>query len=287
MGDDGAPHIFFVDRQVTSAPIPEVAEAVTLKNPAAVRRLSFRTSPAVGAPPPACAVEFVVDALCDVQVTVHYGATVTVTPAGVGVASAATLPPILLPPGSSVVTPPSPLPAAIAAAALAGAGGTTAPMVVALRYAMPPEDGAPPGPAAHISVCELVAAAAGAPPGVRAVRQILQVGPAVFDLEDVFGADPGVASPPRPPSAGCVAGVPCAAAAGGPAAAGGAAAGEVEVEDETCVVCLTNDRDTMILPCRHMCLCAECADVLRRQTNKCPICRTAIDRLLTRKAATS
>ncbi|KAJ3045126.1 hypothetical protein HDV00_011852 [Rhizophlyctis rosea] len=30
-----------------------------------------------------------------------------------------------------------------------------------------------------------------------------------------------------------------------------------------CVVCMSEPRDTTVLPCRHLCLCRECADVLR------------------------
>lgn len=40
-----------------------------------------------------------------------------------------------------------------------------------------------------------------------------------------------------------------------------------------CVVCLSDVRDTLILPCRHLCLCNACADTLRYQANNCPICR--------------
>ncbi|KAM8844940.1 E3 ubiquitin-protein ligase MGRN1b isoform 2-T2 [Spinachia spinachia] len=40
-----------------------------------------------------------------------------------------------------------------------------------------------------------------------------------------------------------------------------------------CVVCLSDLRDTLILPCRHLCLCNSCADTLRYQANNCPICR--------------
>lgn len=40
-----------------------------------------------------------------------------------------------------------------------------------------------------------------------------------------------------------------------------------------CVVCLSDLRDTLILPCRHLCLCNSCADTLRYQASNCPICR--------------
>jgi len=42
---------------------------------------------------------------------------------------------------------------------------------------------------------------------------------------------------------------------------------------EECVICLTEERDTIVIPCRHLCVCHTCADVLKYQSNKCPICR--------------
>lgn len=30
---------------------------------------------------------------------------------------------------------------------------------------------------------------------------------------------------------------------------------EAEAEDRLCVICLVNERDTTVLPCRHMCMC--------------------------------
>ena len=47
-----------------------------------------------------------------------------------------------------------------------------------------------------------------------------------------------------------------------------------------CVICMCEQRDTMVLPCRHMCLCAECAQALRLQTNKCPLCRQPVESFL-------
>ncbi len=47
-----------------------------------------------------------------------------------------------------------------------------------------------------------------------------------------------------------------------------------------CVVCLSEPRDTTVLPCRHMCMCSGCARMLRHQTNRCPICRTPVESLL-------
>ncbi|KAJ2165320.1 hypothetical protein GGH15_003432 [Coemansia sp. RSA 562] len=47
-----------------------------------------------------------------------------------------------------------------------------------------------------------------------------------------------------------------------------------------CAICLSDDRDTVMLPCRHLCMCRECANTYRQQSNKCPICRTVIETIL-------
>jgi len=47
-------------------------------------------------------------------------------------------------------------------------------------------------------------------------------------------------------------------------------------ESELCVVCLTEERDTILLPCRHLCVCASCFDHLER----CPVCRTGFTSFL-------
>jgi len=60
-------------------------------------------------------------------------------------------------------------------------------------------------------------------------------------------------------------------ASGGPSGAAGVSYDELEGGE--CVICMSSDRDTMVLPCRHMCMCQECAAALKTQTSKCPICR--------------
>ena len=50
--------------------------------------------------------------------------------------------------------------------------------------------------------------------------------------------------------------------------------------DNTCVVCLTNRREIVLLNCGHMCLCAECLVALPRPI-KCPVCRQSVERHVT------
>lgn len=46
------------------------------------------------------------------------------------------------------------------------------------------------------------------------------------------------------------------------------------------MICICEPRDTLILPCKHLCLCNSCADSLRYQANNCPICRSPFRALL-------
>ncbi|KAJ8622649.1 hypothetical protein MRB53_031178 [Persea americana] len=47
-----------------------------------------------------------------------------------------------------------------------------------------------------------------------------------------------------------------------------------------CVICLSEPKDTAVLPCRHLCMCSECAKVLKFQMNRCPICRQPVEELI-------
>ena len=38
-----------------------------------------------------------------------------------------------------------------------------------------------------------------------------------------------------------------------------------------CIACLTDPRDTILLPCRHLCVCSDCFD--RLTLDRCPVCR--------------
>lgn len=53
-----------------------------------------------------------------------------------------------------------------------------------------------------------------------------------------------------------------------------------EDEDGLCVICLTNAKDTAVMPCRHMCMCKECGEQLLKHKPVCPVCRAPISTLL-------
>lgn len=102
---------------------------------------------------------------------------------------------------------------------------------------------------------------------------LLQRDKNVFRIDDVFDPgrndrnDSGVEGEPQDGDA-------VAAEGGG---------SESDEEDDLCVICLSTPKDTVALPCRHLCMCAACAQMLRDQSNKCPMCRSTIERLMTRR----
>lgn len=57
-------------------------------------------------------------------------------------------------------------------------------------------------------------------------------------------------------------------------------AGEMDDSAQDCVICLSEQRDTAVLPCRHMCFCQHCAGIVRLQCDRCPVCRQKVQALL-------
>lgn len=104
---------------------------------------------------------------------------------------------------------------------------------------------------------------------LKILKQRLQVGNDLYDLEDIYGMPTESSGSPddaeHEPVTGSLAGV------------------ADHDEGEDCVICLAEPRNTLVMPCRHMCLCSDCAGMLRQRTNKCPICRTVAERFLTLK----
>jgi hypothetical protein len=42
-----------------------------------------------------------------------------------------------------------------------------------------------------------------------------------------------------------------------------------------CLICCTNNRNTIFLPCKHSCCCSSCSHSLRIRNNPCPICKNS------------
>jgi len=47
-----------------------------------------------------------------------------------------------------------------------------------------------------------------------------------------------------------------------------------------CIICLCEPRTTVVLPCRHMAFCDDCASAIRLRCDTCPICRRPVATLL-------
>lgn len=57
--------------------------------------------------------------------------------------------------------------------------------------------------------------------------------------------------------------------------------GKSRLDNTDCVICLTTRRNTVMLPCRHMCACIECAETLSTTNGICPICRQTFSNMMT------
>lgn len=55
---------------------------------------------------------------------------------------------------------------------------------------------------------------------------------------------------------------------------------KVKVQNRECTVCLTNPVNSLCLPCRHSATCLECAELVRKSSGICPICREEITDIL-------
>ena len=52
------------------------------------------------------------------------------------------------------------------------------------------------------------------------------------------------------------------------------------LDNGECLICCTNLRNTIFLPCKHACTCNTCAHSLKMRNNPCPICKIQIKDLL-------
>ncbi|XP_075487800.1 putative E3 ubiquitin-protein ligase LUL4 [Primulina tabacum] len=86
---------------------------------------------------------------------------------------------------------------------------------------------------------------------VKVMKQILWIDGVRYELREIFGISNSV----------------------------GTTINDMDLGKE-CVICMTEVKNTAVLPCRHLCMCSECAKELRLQSDKCPICRQPIEELL-------
>ena len=94
--------------------------------------------------------------------------------------------------------------------------------------------------------------------GVKLIKQVVLINGMPFELKTIYGM----------------------------VAEDGAEEGETHVdvkddgENTECLVCLDNKKDTVIMPCGHLCVCSECGPSLVKNKHTCPICRSHIQNLI-------
>lgn len=120
---------------------------------------------------------------------------------------------------------------------------------------------------------------------LRTLKQKVAVGDAEFVQKELYGLDGTMGTPGSPTIAATAAptdGVthadlgPAADTAPNSAVSDSSAWAQSALTGTECVVCLTERRQVAVLPCRHTCLCRECANQLVR----CPVCRQPVTSLL-------
>ncbi|XP_062231315.1 probable E3 ubiquitin-protein ligase LUL4 [Phragmites australis] len=135
---------------------------------------------------------------------------------------------------------------------LSNPSGEVFPLVVYAKAYSSPEEGDQPLNSTRAQITLAVIEKHNSELQVKVVKQILWIEGVRYELQEIFGIVNST---------------------------------EVDVPnaDDTgkeCVICLTEPRDTAVIPCRHLCMCSECAKALRLQSNKCPICRQPVEKLM-------
>jgi hypothetical protein len=49
------------------------------------------------------------------------------------------------------------------------------------------------------------------------------------------------------------------------------------LEEVECVVCMEHERDVIVMPCFHVCMCAACAQIVKQKHGSCPMCGVEIE----------
>jgi hypothetical protein len=102
---------------------------------------------------------------------------------------------------------------------------------------------------------------------VKCVMQRVQMSNGVFLTQDIYGMDRNCVEPELEPETDDT---PKAVGDGAPAVPPAQTPAGVTLDSDAieCVICLTDPRIIAVYPCRHMCLCASCAEVLPSQVRQ-------------------
>ncbi|CAN6351112.1 unnamed protein product [Urochloa humidicola] len=144
---------------------------------------------------------------------------------------------------------------------LSNPSGEVFPLVVYAEAYPSPEEGGPSVKSTRAQITLAVLEKNNNDLRVKVVKQILWIDGVRYELQEIFGL---VSSTEED-----------------------VADADADDAGKECVICLSEPRDTAVMPCRHLCLCSECAKTLRFQSNKCPICRQPVEKLMEIKVRSS
>lgn len=94
--------------------------------------------------------------------------------------------------------------------------------------------------------------------GLRCLKQVVLINGLPFEIKSIYGMQQEE----------------------GDHAEGEAAMDIKDSGESECSVCLTEEKDTVIMPCGHLCCCGECGKSLVKHKHTCPVCRGHISSLI-------
>ncbi len=124
--------------------------------------------------------------------------------------------------------------------------GSYYPLIISINY----QEGKQPF--AMISYCAFSLNSAGEVNGIKVLKQVVLINGLPFEIKTIYGM-----------------------------------AEEHEVEEGTgivdvkhdegeskeCLVCLDEEKNTVVMPCGHLCICSDCGKGLIKAKHTCPVCR--------------
>jgi len=143
----------------------------------------------------------------------------------------------------------------IAGFELTQAAGMYHPLIISINY----NEGS--SPYAMISYCVFTVDSHKTITGARVVKQVVLINGLPFEIKSIYGMTEESDS---------VEGKQ-----------------HIDVKDDDgekeCLICLSEAKDTLIMPCGHFCICSDCGKGLIKAKHTCPVCRGNIGSLIPMK----
>ena len=130
------------------------------------------------------------------------------------------------------------------------------PMIISVNY----QDESTGVQYAMMTYCKFQKDGQGAINGVHVLKQVILINSLPFEIKTIYGMTSEV----------------------------DVEEGQQAIEDEDnpdseCLICLSERKDTLIMPCCHFCVCGACGKSLVENKHTCPVCRGNISSLIPMK----